>query len=204
MSFLKSYSSSIKIIVAIVTLCLVGWCGYIWTNCSDGITDYNASRDKAAIKKMFHDDWQLLQFGDFDTIKESNFNVDFMLDTHSSSQHFACNDLRLKVVRESGKTVGFLAYYPKSPYWWHMLFLIVDKDHRGKGYASKLVQYFIDDCVRRGAIKLTTFTRVINTPARAVYEGKFGFKNVGDPYIGSEHEGKYLDLLLYPKSKHKK
>ena len=201
MSFLKSYNSSVKIIIAIIIFGVTGWCGYTWTSCDNGIVDYNASRDKAAVKKMFHDDWQLLYFGDFDKMHETDFNVDFMLDNRSSSQYYACYDSILKVLRVSGKTVGFLAYYPKSPYWWHMHFIIVDKDHRGKGYASKLVQYFIDDAVQRGAIKLTTFTRLMNTPARSVYEGKFKFKNVGDPYIGSEYEGKYLDLLLYPPRK---
>ncbi|MDP3788666.1 MAG: GNAT family N-acetyltransferase [Candidatus Chromulinivorax sp.] len=197
MSFLKSYSYSIKIIIVIVMLTVMGWFGYASTFCDNGIVDYQAFRDKLAIKKIFHDDWQLLYYGDFDKIKETDFNVDFMLDNRSSSQHAVHSNLVMKVLRESGKTVGFLAYYPKSPYWWHMLFLIVDKDHRGKGYASKLVQFFIDDSVAHGAIKLTTFTRLINTPARAVYEGKFGFKDIG------HHEDKYMDLLLYPPRKKK-
>ncbi len=197
MSFFTSYNRSIKIIIAIVAFVVMGWCAYAWTCYDNGIIDYNAQRDKSSIKKMFHDDWQLLYYGDFDKIHETDFNVDFMLDNRSSSQHTTHSNLIIKVLRESGKTVGFLAYYPRSPYWWHMLFLIVDKDHRGKGYASKLVQFFIDDSVARGAIKLTTFTRLMNTPARAVYEGKFGFKDIG------HHEEKYMDLLLYPKLKNK-
>ena len=195
MNFFKDYNHSIKIVIAIVALVVMGWCGYAWTNYDNGIVDYKAFRDKAAIKKMFHDDWKFLYYGDWDKISETDFNVDFMLDNRSSLQHAIHSNLILKVLRENGKTVGFLAYYPKSPYWWHMLFLIVDKDHRGKSYASKLVQFFIDDSVDRGAIKLTTFTRLINTPARAVYEGKFGFKDIG------HHDEKYMDLLLYPRKK---
>lgn len=195
MEFLRSYRHIMQYIVLSTTVVVLGWCAYAWTCYDNGIIDYNASRDKAAIKKMFHDDWQLLYYGDFEEIQETDFDVDFMLDNRSSSQYFASHNLVLKVLRESGKTVGFLAFYPKSPYWWHMLFLIVDKDCRGKGYASKLVQFFIDDSVARGAIKLTTFTRLMNKPARAVYEGKFGFKDIGHP------EDKYLDLLLYPPRK---
>lgn len=195
MNFFKDYNHSIKIVIAVVALVVMGWCGYAWTNYDNGIVDYKAFRDKAAIKKMFHDDWKFLYYGDWDKISETDFNVDFMLDNRSSLQHAIHSNLILKVLRENGKTVGFLAYYPKSPYWWHMLFLIVDKDHRGKSYASKLVQFFIDDSVDRGAIKLTTFTRLINTPARAVYEGKFGFKDIG------HHDEKYMDLLLYPRKK---
>ncbi len=184
-----------KIVIAAVAFAVFGYCGYAWTSYDNGIVDYKVSRDKVAIKKIFHDDWKMLYYGDFDKISETDFNVDFMLDNRSSSQYSAHSNLILKVLRESGKTVGFLAYYPKSQYWWHMLFLIVDQDHRGKGYASKLVQFFIDDCVARGAIKLTTFTRLVNTKARAVYEGKFGFKDIGHP------DDKYLDLVLYPKKK---
>src|ERR1700722_19022076 len=105
MEFLKSYNRFVKIIIAIVALTFVGWCGYAWTSCDNGIVDYKALRDKAAIKKMFHDDWQLLYYGDFDKIQETDFNVDFMLDNRSSSQHVTHSNLILKVLRESGQTV---------------------------------------------------------------------------------------------------
>ena len=195
MIFFKSYSFMIKCILAFVAMATLSFCFYAWTFYDNGVVSYQAWRDKVSVKKMFHDDWQLLQYGDWDKITEDDFDVDFMLDTRSSSQYSANGNLVLKVLRESGKTVGFLAYYPKSPYCWQMLFLIVDKDHRGKGYASKLVQHFIDDSVSRGAVKLMTFTRLINTPARSVYEGKFGFKDV------MHHDDKYMDLVLYPAKK---
>lgn len=195
LNFFKSYSHFMKIIIVVVALIVFGWCGYAWFFYDNGIINYKAWRDKSAIKKMFHDDWQLLYYGDMEKITIDDFNIDFMLDNSSSSQYSANKNLVLKVLRDSGKTVGFLAYYPKSPYWWHMLFLIVDKDHRRKGYASKMVQFFIDDTVARGAIKVTTFTRLINVKARAVYEGKFGFKDIGHP------DDKYLDLVLYPGKK---
>ena len=185
MSFSKSYGY----VIGFVAIVIIGWYGFVWISYDHGIVDYKESRDKIAIKKMFHDDWKMLYYGDWDQISETDFNVDFMLDNHSSSQHSANSNLILKVLRESGQTVGFLAYYP---YWWHMLFLIVDQDHRGKKYAARLVQFFIDDSVARGAIKLSTFTRLANTKARAVYEGQFGFKDV------CHHDEKYMDLVLYP------
>jgi ribosomal protein S18 acetylase RimI-like enzyme len=171
---------------------LIGVSGYRSFFNGNGIFDYKAYRDKVAIKKMFHDDWKLLYYGDWDKITEQDFNVDFMLDNRSSSQYSLKNNLILKVLCEGGKTVGFLAYYPKSSYTWQMLFLMVDKDHRRKGYAAKLVQFFIDDATARGALKLMTFTRLINNRARRLYEGKFGFKDV------EHHEDKYMDLVLYP------
>lgn len=192
-NFFRSYAHYIKIIIAIVAFGVFGWSGYAWFFYDNGVVDYKDWRDKAAIKKMFSDDWKMLYYGDWDKISIDDFNVDFMLDTRSSSQYSATNNLVLKVLRDAGQTVGFLAYYPKSQYWWHMLFLIVDKEHRRKGYAVKLVQFMIDDMVARGALKITTFTRLVNTKARAVYEGKFGFKDIGHP------DDKYLDLVLYPK-----
>jgi ribosomal protein S18 acetylase RimI-like enzyme len=195
MAFFTSYRRFLVILMIISGIALIGRFGSTWPFYGNGIVDYNASRDKAAVKKMFHDDWKLLYYGDMDTISETDFDVDFMLDNRSSSQHAAHDNLILKVLRQNDQTVGFLAYYPKSSYWWHMLFLIVDKDSRGKKYAAKLVQFFIDDSVARGAIKLSTFTRLINTPARAVYEGQFGFKDV------EHHDEKYMDLVLYPLKK---
>lgn len=193
MNFLKSYGLVMRI-SALVLVLVFGWLTFSWLHaCDNGIVDYVEQRDKASIKKMFHDDWQLLYYGDFDKISEDDYNVDFMLDNRSSSQYTANHNLVLKVVRENNKTVGFLAYYPRSPYWWHMLFLIVDVDHRRSGCASKLIQFMIDDVVARGAIKVTTFTRLVNTRARALYEGKFKFKDIGHP------DDKYLDLVLYPK-----
>jgi ribosomal protein S18 acetylase RimI-like enzyme len=193
MKIFASYSVMMKFVLSLVAIIIVGFCYYAWNFYDNGVIEYKAWRDKASVKKMFHDDWKWLQYGDWDKITEDDFDVDFMLDNRSSSQYCAQSNLVLKVLRESGKTVGFLAYYPKSPYWWQMLFLIVDKDYRGKGYASQLVQHFIDDSVQRGAVKLTTFTRLINTSARSVYEGKFGFKDI------AHHDDKYMDLVLYPK-----
>lgn len=195
MNFFKSYGQHVKLIIAACMVAVFGFCAYAWVFYDNGVVDYRAFRDKAAVKKMFHDDWQLLQYGDWDKITQDDFDVDFMLDYRSSSQHAAKQNLVLKVLRQSGKTIGFLAYYPHSPYWWQMLFLIVDKDHRGQGNASKLVQYFIDDTVARGAVKLQTFTRLINTSARNVYEKKFGFKDV------QHHHDKYMDLVLFPGKK---
>lgn len=195
MIFFTAYKNGIKIAIATITCMFFGWFLYNTYVCDYGVVDYVPYRDKAAVKKMFYDDWQLLYYGDWDKITIDSYNVDFMLDNRSSSQYASYSNLTLKVMRDCGKTVGFLAYYPNSPYWWHMLFLIVDKDYRKKGYASTMIQYMIDDLVSRGVVKITTFTRLVNTRARALYEGKFGFKDI------AHHDGKYMDLVLYPKKK---
>jgi len=191
MKVLAPYLYRMRFIIIFVSIGLLFFSWYASNYYDNGIVSYQPFRDKNAVKKMFHDDWQYLYYGDWDKITENDFNVDFMLDNKSSTQHAVTSNLIMKVLRKSGKTVGFLAYYPKSLYWWQMLFVVVDKDYRGKGCASQLVQYCIDDVRNRNAIKLTTFTRLINTPARRVYEGKFGFKDI------AHHDEKYMDLLLY-------
>jgi len=177
-----------------ITVFLIALCGfgfYTFYSSDYAIVDYVDSRDKASIKKMFHDDWQLLISDE----SMETYSVDYMLDSRSPSQYGSSEKLILKVLRESEKTVGFLAYYPKSIYWWHLLFLVVDKDYRRKGYATKLLQFVIDDMIARGAIKITIFTRLANTRARGLYEGKFGFKDI------AHYDDKYMDLVWYPHTK---
>jgi ribosomal protein S18 acetylase RimI-like enzyme len=164
---------------------------YSWFFYDNGIVDYVASRDKIAIKKMFADDWKMLISDE----SMNTYSVDFMLDNRSNLQHAKSDKLILKVLRERGKTIGFLAYYPKSSYWWHLLFLVIDKDHRKQGYATKMIQFVIDDMIARGAAKITIFTRLANTKARALYEGKFGFKDI------AHYQDKYMDLVWYPSKK---
>ena len=179
-----------KIVIFVTGLLMIGFCAYTWCSYDNGVVDYVASRDKAAIKAMFKDEWEILVH--HENLK--TYNVDFMLDNRSSSQHHKDNKLVLKVLRDAGKTVGFTAYYPKSPFWWQLLFVVVDKDHRKKGFASKLIQYDLDDMVKRGALKITIWTRLDNKNARSLYEGKFGFKDIG------HHEDRYMDLVWYPTS----
>ena len=191
MNFFKNYSHSMKAVLSIAALMMIGFYAYTWCSYDNGVVDYVASRDKIAIKRMIKDEWEILvHHSNLDT-----YNVDFMLDNSSSSQHHKDNKLVLKVLRHAGKTVGFTAYYPKSSFWWQLLFVVVDKDYRKKGFASKLIQYDIDDMVKRGALKITIWTRLDNTNARSLYEGKFGFKDIG------HHENRYMDLVWYATSR---
>lgn len=183
-----------KIIISILGLFMSVFLFYSWFFYDNGIVDYVASRDKIAIKKMFADDWKMLISDE----SMNTYSVDFMLDNRSNLQHAKSDKLILKVLRERGKTIGFLAYYPKSSYWWHLLFLVIDKDHRKQGYATKMIQFVIDDMIARGAAKITIFTRLANTKARALYEGKFGFKDI------AHYQDKYMDLVWYPAKKNKR
>ena len=193
MKFFENYGYNITKIIIFMSLLISAFFAYSWFFYDNGIVNYVASRDKLAIKKMFTDEWKMLISDE----SMNTYSVDFMLDNCSQTQHVKSDKLVLKVLRERGKTIGFLAYYPKSLYWWHLLFLVVDTDHRKKGYATKMLQFVIDDMIARGAAKITIFTRLANTKARALYEGKFGFKDI------AHYQDKYMDLVWYPGKKNK-
>ncbi len=182
-------------VIVFVIIAVLGSAGFAMFNVllrsDDGIVDYIESRDKASIKKMFADDWALLISDE----SMDTYSVDYMLDYKTPSQYEKMDKLILKVLRKDGETIGFLAYYPKSKYWWHLLFLVVDVDHRRHGYATQLLQFVIDDMIARGALKITIFTRLANTRARGLYEGKFGFKDI------AHYQDKYMDLVWYPSRK---
>lgn len=53
-----------------------------------------------------------------------------------------------------------------------------DKEHRGKGYAKRVLEAVIDECQRRGAVSLSLEVRVSNSGAVSLYE-KHGFSVAG-------------------------
>lgn len=169
---------ALSILVAFGAIYLPSWVS-LWR--SGGIVAYAPQRDKEAIKAMFKEDWKLLISNE----SQKTYSVDFMLDHRTPVQYAKLSKLVLKVLRVDGKTVGFMAYYPKSMFWWQFLFLVIDKEHRRQGYATKMLKYAMDDMMQRGAVKITIATRLKNTQARALYENKFGFKELGrdDPYM---------------------
>lgn len=174
---------ALTLLIAFAAVYLPSWIA-LWKN--DGIVDYVASRDKSAIHKMFKDDWALL----ISDANQKTYSVDFMLDNRTPFQEMKLDKLVLKVLREDNKTVGFCAYYPKSIFSWQLLFLVIDKEYRRKGYASKMVKYMMSDMVKRGAIKITLATRLKNTRARALYENKFNFRAL-------EEYAPYIDYVWY-------
>jgi ribosomal protein S18 acetylase RimI-like enzyme len=166
-----------KIIIG--ALLLIGICGGayyfkdLWMSV-DGIVDFNYDRDKDQVEQLFKDDWVTMLTDE--SVK--TFSVDFMLKNKTSSQSDKRNNLVLKVWREDGDVVAFLAYYKKSLYHWQLLFLIVNKDYRGQGRSKKMVQYGLDDMVARGAVRVELNTRTTNKPARSLYSKHFGFKKI--------------------------
>ena len=150
------------------------------------IEQFVFDRDAKQVEQLFRADWLTMITDE----GSKTFSVDFLLRHKTSSQSSKLNDQNFKVWRENGNVVGFLAYYKKSPYVWQLHFLIVRKDYRGKGLATKLIQYCLDDAAAQGAVKVDLTTRATNLTAQAVYEKRFGFKRTYD-------KGKYYRYSWY-------
>ena len=151
---------------------------------SNGIRLYNAATDKAAVHKMFADDWYWMVSDD--TIQNSNSQryVNFMLDNKSSVQWEKRNNLTLKVAEDHGKVVGFSATYKKSPLAGHILFIVVDQDARKKGVAKALVTEALTSFFDQGFVKVSLDTRTGNQRARSLYSS-LGFQllEADDDYV---------------------
>jgi ribosomal protein S18 acetylase RimI-like enzyme len=139
---------------------------YFFVPDKNGIRLYQQA-DKEFVRAMFAHDWR--------TMVSEEYDLDFTLDHATSSQWERKHDMIMKVMQEDGRVVGYSAVYKKAQFWGRILFIIVDKEYRGKGYAKALVMdalrylFFDQDC-----LKVTLLTRQYNTAAQILYE-KVGF-----------------------------
>lgn len=157
--------------VSVASVC-AGW----WYYAADGIASYAAHRDRSAVLSLFDANWYWL-------VSEHSlgFSPEYMLDNAASSQapeHIG--NLSLYVYRAGGKTVGFLAYYLKSPLRGYILFLVVDDSSRGKGYARTLMNFGLKKLTNLGVRTIELVTRVSNNPARSLYESSGFVENWRD------------------------
>jgi ribosomal protein S18 acetylase RimI-like enzyme len=178
-----------KIFLTIIIVSVLGLAGFYfknyWLDSTNSIEDFVDARDTKQVNQLFRDDWFLMICDE----NSKTYDIDFMLQNRTSSQRAKLNDLVIKVWRENNEVAGFLAYYKKSLYRWHLLFLIVNKKYRGQGRSKKLLKFAVDDMVARGALRVDLATRSVNKLAQSVYES-FGFKLV-------HSEGKYYDYAWF-------
>lgn len=181
--FLQKHNRLTLAVVGLLGISLIG--GYfIYGYVGFGVMNYVNMRDRAGVTKMFKDDWNILIAQEH----HDTYSLDEFLD-EAKSHGEQLENAQFKVLRKNGKTVAFACYYQKSPFWWHLLFLMVDKDHRRQGYAKKMLNAAIDDMRSRGAIKITISTRQDNKTAQALYHSA-GFTDL-------DFFGIYMDLIKY-------
>lgn len=158
---------------------------YHYSNISkDGIHDFNPTRDTKDMMDIFHKNWYWLLASD-------DSSPAFMLkhrtwDTNPA--HFG--KMRIKVLRENDKVVGFTTYYMETAERGRLLFLVVDESARGKGYGTTLAKLAMKELFTMGAEYVALWTRVSNIRAQRIYR-ELGFKE-------KREENEYLYFEYWP------
>lgn len=159
-------------VILALSVSAIGYC-YYDKYYADGIKPYDAKRDRAAVIKIFNDEWDWL-------LPDREYSVENMLDLKRASyDHSYDGKLQMYVYRDGRKTVGFTAFYKIKFYHGQILFLAIDKDYRRKGYARKLFKYDVDSLISQGCFRLLVITRPWNDKAKALYVSE-GFEETAE------------------------
>ena len=133
------------------------------------IRSYGAVQDEAFIKNEFKENWYTL-------IATPTYDVDFMLEKKAPNdrepQFFG--KMAIKMLYEDNRPIGFITYFMQTSYQGDILFLVIDKHHRGKRHGEKLLNYAFDELKKEGARTVKIFTRTENTSAQKLYT-RIGF-----------------------------
>jgi ribosomal protein S18 acetylase RimI-like enzyme len=147
---------------------------------STGLSDYDPTRDRTDIIKLFETDRYLLT-------NTPGYSPEHMLDTRSPNKYNPAwfGKLRLRVLREDGKFIGFTGFYPRNFYLAWLLFVAVDPAMRGKKYGEVLVNDALDQMRKLGYKEVGLDVRVSNERAQKLYKrlGFTEFSNEGDGFI---------------------
>ena len=126
-------------------------------------------KDEAFIKNEFKENWYTL-------IATPTYDVDFMLEKKAPNdrepQFFG--KMAIKMLYEDNRPIGFITYYMQTSYQGDVLFLVIDKHHRGKRCGEKLLNYAFNELKKQGAKTVKIFTRTENTSAQKLYT-RIGF-----------------------------
>lgn len=88
----------------------------------------------------------------------------------------------VRAIYKEDEVIGLLSYcYEDDPldtelYW--LFRFMFDKNHQGKGYASKVLKLVVEEVNSLGGKRLLTMCKPTNMNAAKVYQ-KFGFKKTG-------------------------
>ena len=166
-----SRSTWYKISAGILAVGLAVSVIWFWQCSSSGIVDFDDKRDTQEILKIFERDRYWL-------LASEDYSPEFMLKHRAPNQELKyIGRLHIKVCREKEKFVGFTAYYMKEPGYGFLLFLAVNPEFRGRGYAEKFVRYVVTDLRKMGAEYVQLCTRTDNVRAQHVYI-RVGFHEV--------------------------
>ena len=150
----------------------------------EAISDYQDARDKKDILTLFESErYWLTATEDYDAV----FALDNRAPNERDSRYYGA--LKIKVLREDDKFVGFIAYYRKTLTEGFILFVSVRPELRGKRYAEKLMKYAENDLRSMGVSMINLVTRTTNHRAQALYN-RLGFH-----VINVDQEGGFVYFM---------
>ena len=142
------------------------------------LTEYRSSADDEWIRNFFRDNWYWL-VSEYST----DFSLDYILSHKVSSTHpEQARPLSIFMLYQKKAPVGFVAYFRESSDVGKILFVGVDKQWRGAGYAKLLLDHAAHMLCSQGCRFVDLVTRTQNLSAQAAYK-KYGF------YVTSEENG---------------
>ncbi len=175
-----------KIIIGAILIgaAVGGFYGYrYFYHARSGIIDFVEIRDTPFIIESFQRDWYWL-------IEGNDYDVAYMLANRASSKRPSHKgNFTIKVAYEDDKPVGFVIYMQKKFYHGHIRFIYVNPEFRSKGWSDKLLDYAVQDLIKRGSSKIDLTTRTSNSAAIKLYL-RHGFKEVrrDDGFVDFEYE----------------
>ncbi len=154
-----------------VTATLLGAGIFYYLSVSRGpIYDFDYARDSQEILNIFERDWYWLVAS-----SREHYSPEFTLKYRTPKRNpLYFGRLRIKVLREGGAFVGFVAYFMETPNLGDLRFLAVNSEFRGKGYGAKLTRYALNDLICMGAKRIQLVTRTNNIPSQKLYK-RLGF-----------------------------
>ncbi len=153
-----------------------------------GIYTYNQIRHEKPLLELFAADKYWLT-------ANPDYSPEYMLKYKAHTTNLSSvGRLKIDVLEEANKFVGFVAYHLKDnePHVGKVLFLAVGKEFRGKKYGEKLLQHAISELYKMGAKTIGLATRVENYSAQNLY-WRAGF-------VQTSSDGVFLQFEYIPGS----
>ncbi len=169
----RSQKNKILILGSLFATLLTGFFCYYYFK-PTALIDFNNSQEQVTfLQKLFKDNMYLL------VSEDSDFSLDFMLKNKVSRAYEPTMPLHtMKLYQDPhGRLAGFTTYY--HPYMHQrghalILFLVVDKEFRKKGYGKKMLEYVLKELKKEGCTSAELAVRVENLEAQKLYK-KLGF-----------------------------
>lgn len=160
-----------------ITKKLILGCGIILAVCGAGFSYYYFSIPRGPIyefspKRDTQDIVNLFEQERYWVTAVPDSSPEFMLKYRMPYKNpLYTGKLRIKVLRENNKFVGFITYYMDAldKNVGHIFIMAVDPAFRGKSYGKKLLEFALNDLKSLGAKIVKLVTRTTNVPAQKLY-----------------------------------